>query len=148
MLFHSNLLILLLTCAIINNASSSSLSSSLMELDEKQWYSILKSYDIKSSYATCRDIPSSHTTSSFITIFNDKPATIIIAATNGDDGGGKGRRRKGTFDVKFKDSIYIFDQFIDFNEYPCIIIPPYQPVEWINFGFNDDVNVCSYEGMT
>ncbi len=107
----------------------------LMELDPEQQGSIMKSYDIKSSYGTCKELATGQA-ARFIKVYNDKPSTIVLT------GGGS-----GSFDIKFKDSLYIFDQSVDFAKTRCIVVPPYQPVEWISGGFSSDVNICSYEGI-
>ncbi len=137
-ILSSLLLLVVLVLSTCNNIVQATWFPQLDPIAPDQWSTIMQNYDIKSSYGTCKELSSGHT--GFVRVFNDRPATIVLSVGASGNGG-------GSFDVKFKDSLYIFDQQIDFKEYPCIVVPPYQPVEWLSIGFSSDVTICSYEGM-
>lgn len=105
-----------------------------MEMSQSEWDKSLAPFDPASSYKTCTNEGKGGGGSRFMTLWKDKPTSIILT--------GKGT---GKMDVKFKDSLYVFDHPIDLSdEYPCLVIPPYQPVEWMMIDSSASINVCAY----
>lgn len=126
-------------CVIIIFIIQSTNSEWIPKLDDsvpaEKWDSLLKNFDISSSYKTCSDMDLDRRGKSFISLYRDKPVTYVLT--------GKG---EGHVDIKFKDSNYIFDQVVNVNDEKYLIIPPYQPVEWFWLRVSGDVSICAYEG--
>ena len=53
----------------------------------------------------------------------------------------------GDIDVKFKDSNYVFEHSFTLSDTKYLVIPPYQPVEWILVRMGSQFTICSYSGM-
>lgn len=105
-----------------------------IELSQEEWDKALSAYDPTTSYQSCTNEGKAGGGSRFMTLWKDKPVSVVIT--------GQG---KGKIDVKFKDSLYVFDHPIDLTEeYPCLVIPPYQPLEWMMIDSSANLNVCSY----
>lgn len=105
-----------------------------MEMTPGDWDQALSKFAPTSSYQSCTNEGKAGGGSKFMSMWKDKPVSVILTG-----------RGKGKMDVKFKDSLYVFEQPIDLtDEYPCLVIPPYQPLEWMMIDAGSSINVCSY----
>lgn len=109
-----------------------------MDLEEGEWKEALSSFHVSEAYGTCKTEHSSSGGSSngdsrFITLYKDQPMTFVVV--------GEG---EGNLDIKFKDSTYVFEHKFQVDAQNYLIIPPYQPVEWIIIRLNQKYDLCSY----
>jgi hypothetical protein len=110
-----------------------------MELSSAEWQAALQNFDVSSSYKTCNNEFKSGVAgdSKFIAVYKDQPMTFVVV--------GKG---KGNMDVKFKDSTYVFEHDFELSDDSYLVIPPYQPVEWLLIRLGAKFSVCSYSGTS
>jgi hypothetical protein len=107
-----------------------------MQLTDTQWSSAVSRYDVASSYKSCKtEYTSSNGAHKFVQFYKDNPVSIVLTGAG-----------EGTLDVKFKDSNYVFDQRIHLSAESYVIVPPYQPVEWVYLRFPGRIAVCSFSG--
>lgn len=88
---------------------------------------------LSASYPSCAKVQ----TGGIHTMYKNTPGALVFA--------GKGR---GKVDIKFKDSLYIFDQPIELtDENPCLVVPPFQPIDYIHtLSVDSTISTCFYEG--
>lgn len=107
-----------------------------MGLTSTQWEDVLQGYDVASSYTKCTNINTGAGSAQFISMYRERPATIVLTGA-----------ASGRVDVKFKDSTYTFDHEYEVSKDSYLVIPPYQPVEWLWLRSRGSINICAYESM-
>eukprot|EP00026_Physarum_polycephalum_P004396 Phypoly_transcript_04415.p1 GENE.Phypoly_transcript_04415~~Phypoly_transcript_04415.p1 ORF type:complete len:623 (+),score=88.37 Phypoly_transcript_04415:126-1994(+) len=104
-----------------------------MKLSDTEWQSALSKFDVGASYKKCNaEHKSGAGDSKFLTLYKDRPMTFVVVGKGG-----------GNMDIKFKDSNYVFEHKFELGD-KYLVIPPYQPVEWMIVRSSETYKVCSY----
>eukprot|EP01112_Ceratiomyxa_fruticulosa_P007257 TRINITY_DN1874_c0_g1_i1.p1 TRINITY_DN1874_c0_g1~~TRINITY_DN1874_c0_g1_i1.p1 ORF type:complete len:610 (-),score=89.05 TRINITY_DN1874_c0_g1_i1:73-1902(-) len=88
------------------------------------------------SYSKCDVVYSGTPSSQHILLYHKTPKTIVISIPGFESGA------RGVMDVRTVGELFHFDYPL--NGVECLIIPPYQPLDWIMLDYRAQLSVCAY----